>query len=528
MVIDYRLLNKKVVFDAFPMPSVEHAFANFQGAKVFSILDLNSAYYQIPLSAKSRKATAFCTPFGLFEFTKLPIRISVDCQVLSWAVDSLFGDLKHKYVYNFMDDLLVYSCSMEEHLGHLKAVFHRLEKAEFKVHLAQPEIKFLGHVLSAEGIKILPERVEAISQFPPPKNLKAVRRFLGMVVFSANFIKNFSQLAEPLHALKRKNAAFVWDEPQRRAFEQLKVTISTPPVLQVPDFSKEFVLVCDSSDVAISAVLNQRQENGLAPIAFASRLLTVAERKYSIHEKECLAVVWGCERFRVYLEHKEIILHTHNQALSWLLRHAKELGRIGRWILRLAPYKFKTVHLSGKSNVVADCLTRQFEDPSEQSFSGLVLQHLPAAFQSIREHQIKDPFCSDLYQKIKQKDPAVRNFRFNNTIVYFSPRTKSRRYLVPQGLRPMILDYFHDSMLSAHLGVAKTLHRVSKVFYWPGIRPDVVKYGRQCDVCQRAKPAQNTQVGFHNSPIVTKPMERIFIENPLLQQDSRNVNPNRI
>jgi hypothetical protein len=129
MVIDYRLLNKKVVFDAFPMPSFQHAFANFQGAKVFSILDLNSAYYQIPLSAKSHNVTAICTPFGLFEFTKLPMGISVACQVLSRVVDSLFGDLKHSYVYNFMDDLLVYSRSMEEHLGHLREVFHRLEKA---------------------------------------------------------------------------------------------------------------------------------------------------------------------------------------------------------------------------------------------------------------------------------------------------------------------------------------------------------------------------------------------------------------
>jgi hypothetical protein len=133
MVIDYCLLKKKVVFDAFPTPSVEHAFANFQGAKVFSILDLSSAYYQIPLSAKSRKVTAFCIPFGLFEFTKLPMGISVGCQVLSRVVDSLFGDLKHSYVYNVMDDLLVYSRSMEEHLVHLREVFHGLDKAGFTV-----------------------------------------------------------------------------------------------------------------------------------------------------------------------------------------------------------------------------------------------------------------------------------------------------------------------------------------------------------------------------------------------------------
>jgi hypothetical protein len=230
--------------------------------------------------------------------------------------------------------------------------------------------------------------------------------------------------------------------------------------------------------------------------------------------------------FRVYLEHKEFTIHTDNQALSWLLKHVKELGRIGRWILRLAPYKFKTVHISGKSNVVADCLTVQIEDLSEQSFSDLVLQHLLAAFQPIRVHQTKDTFCREVYEKVKQQDPAARNFRLlNDTIVYFSPRTKSKTYLVPQDLRAMTLEYFHDSALSAHLGLAKTLHRLSKVFYWPSIRPDVAKYVTKCDVCQRAKPAQNTRVGLHNSQIVTKPMERIFIDivGPIVRSRQGNL-----
>jgi hypothetical protein len=167
MVVDYRLLNKKVVFDAFPVPTVEHAFAHFSGAKIFSVLDLYSAYYKIPVSAKSRKTTAFCTPFGLFEFTKFPMAISVGCQVLSRVVDSLFGDLKHKFAYNFMDDFIMYSSSYTEHLENLK----------------------------------------------------------------------------------------------------------------IPDFSKEFTLVCDASDVAISAVLHQNAGKDLAPIAYSSRLLFPAERR---------------------------------------------------------------------------------------------------------------------------------------------------------------------------------------------------------------------------------------------------------
>jgi hypothetical protein len=245
MVVDYRLLNKKVVFDAFPMPTVEHAFANFTNAKIFSVLDMNSAYYQIPLSAKSCKATAFCTPFELFEFKKLPMGISVGCQVLSPVVDSLFGDLKHKFVYNFMDDLVVYSGSFPEHLEHLKEIFAKLANAGFtlnrdKLYLAQQEISFLGNSVSAKGIKVLPERVEAIKKFLPPKNLKAVSRFLGMAGFCARFIDRFSPIAEPLHALKRKNAKFVWGDAQQAAFLQLKEALATPPVLQIPDFPQEF------------------------------------------------------------------------------------------------------------------------------------------------------------------------------------------------------------------------------------------------------------------------------------------------
>lgn len=531
MVVDYRLLNKKVRFDAFPMPSVEQAFANFPGAKVFSILDLNSAYYQLPLSARSRKATAFSTPFGLFEFTKLPMGISVGCQILSRVVDSLFGDLKHQYVYNFMDDLLVYSCTVEDHLVHLEEVFRRLEKAGFtlnrdKMQLMKPKIKFLGHSLSEAGVEVLPERIEALREFPPPNNLKAVRRFLGMIGFYGNFVKDFSRLAEPLHALKRKNARFVWGEPQRRSFEALKEAISTPPVLQVPDFEKEFVLVCDASDMAVSAVLNQRGEAGLAPIAFASRLLSATERKYSTYEKECLAVVWGCERFRVYLEHTPFILHTDNQALSWLLKQVRELGRIGRWVLRLAAFKFTVVHVAGKANVVADCLTRQYERPASDQFSGLVLQHLPAAFLSIREHQIKDPHCREIYNQIRSQDPAVRNFRLSKeTIVYSPVGARRKRYLVPSDLRSMVLEYFHDSALGAHLGVAKTLFRISRVFYWPGIRSDVSNYVRGCQACQKAKPAQSTQVGLHHSQVVSQPMERIFMDfvGPMVRSRQGNV-----
>jgi hypothetical protein len=234
-----------------------------------------------------------------------------------------------------------------------------LEEAGFtlnrsKVYLAQSEIKFLGHTLSAQGVKVLPERVEVIQQFPTPKKSKDGMPFHWYGWILCTVREEFFTGREPLHALKRKNAKFVWGDSRQKAFDQLKVALSTPPVLQIPDFSQEFISVCDSSDVTISAVLYQKRDGNPAPIAYVSHLLSPAERKYFVYEKQCLAVVYGCEQYRAHLEHKELTLHTD-----------------------------KFCHIPGKASVVADCLTRQYEAmPFEEKFLGLILQHLPVAFQS--------------------------------------------------------------------------------------------------------------------------------------------------
>jgi len=263
MVVDYRKVNAKVVFDSYPMPTIEQALDQFGRAVVFSVLDLNSAYYQIPLSKRSRCVTAFCTPFGLFEFNKLPMGISIGCQGPSLVIDELFSDLKGQYVFNFVDDLVFYSAFMEEHYGHVREVLHRLQKGGFtlnpdKVVFGASEIKYLGHSISSRGVSILPDRIQTIQQYPPPNNLRALRRFMGMVGFYARFIPGYSDVAAALHRLKRKGVPFVWAEEQQKAFDKLKRALCEAPVLQIPDFSRDFVLTTDASDVAVSAVLQQR------------------------------------------------------------------------------------------------------------------------------------------------------------------------------------------------------------------------------------------------------------------------------
>jgi hypothetical protein len=160
-----------------------------------------------------------------------------------------------------------------------------------------------------------------------------------------------------------------------------------------------------------------------------------------------------------------------------LLRHAKVLGRIGRWVLRLAPFKFRVSHISGQANVVADCLTRQYEELEGVKFSRLILGHLPEAFRSIKQHQKKDPFCMDIYRMVVEGDSTVKNFKLlNGALVYHPLRGRGRRYLLPESLRPMVLKYFHSSHLSGYLEMTKTLNRISKVFFWPDMRRKVYAF----------------------------------------------------
>jgi len=208
-VVDYRKVNNKVVFDSYPMPTIEQALEQFGGAVVFSVLDHNSAYYQIPLSERSRRVTAFCTPFGLFEFNKLPMGISVGCQGLSRVIDEMFADLKGRYIFSFVDDLVVYSASLKEHREHVREVLRRLQRGGFtlnpeKVVFKANQIKYLGHLISSRGVSILPDRVQAIEQYPTPTNLRGLRRILGMAGFYARFIPRYSDVAVALHNLTKK------------------------------------------------------------------------------------------------------------------------------------------------------------------------------------------------------------------------------------------------------------------------------------------------------------------------------------
>ena len=275
-------------------------------------------------------------------------------------------------------------------------------------------------------------------------------------------------------------------------------------------------MVTDASDLAISAVLNQRVGEDLAPISYYSHLLSPAKRNYSIYEKGCLAVLFGCEKCHPYLEHKEFELHCDNLALCWLLKRVKEISRLGRWVLRLAPFKFRVKHTRGTDNVAADALSRVFEGKIQETpemVCATVLESLPLVYSSLEEHQMNDQLCRDIRQKIATNSVGVENFQVRKNLVCFFPKgAKRRRWVVPSILRPMLLKYFHDSALAGHLGAFKTFRKIATNFWWPKMRAEIFQYVRKCDLCQRAKPAQDKCVGLHVAQPPSQPMERVFID----------------
>lgn len=335
-VVDYRALNQKVVLESVPLPDLHNCFVWFCCAQYFTILYLNQAYHQIPLAEESKPLTAFTTDWNLFEYNRVPFGLATGAAVLSRLLDSVLGDVKFQYVYNYLDDVVVYSKTFEEHMVHLGEVFKRLKDAGLtvkpsKINLVRREIAFLGHVISGHGVRIDHERTKAIYEFRVPRDKKAVSRFIGMANFFRKFIPNFAQVAAPLNQLRRKGVEFIWGESQQGAFEGLKEALMSAPVLAVPDFNRDFILQTDASNFGVAAVLLQEVNGDRRPIGYASRCLSEAERKYSVYELEALAVLFGLEKFRFYLEHRPFQLETDNQALTWVLARPRKTGWIARW-----------------------------------------------------------------------------------------------------------------------------------------------------------------------------------------------------
>ena len=365
MCVDYRRLNAVTHVDAYPMPRIDDLIDGLGNARFISTLDLTRGYWQMPVAKKDRHKTAFTTSYGQFQFRMLPFGLSGAPSSFQRLMDKLIKGCEG-FASAYLDDLVVFSNSWEDHLSQLRMVLDRIKKAGLtvkagKCQFGTSKCVYLGHMVGSGTVEPELGKLQAVKAFPLPETKRQVRGFLGLTGYYRRFIPDYSSQAAPLTDLTRKSATNTvkWTPQCNQAFEALKQCLCSKPVLRSPDFSKTFVLQTDASDRGVGAVLSQLSDDGEEhPVGYFSRKLLPREERYSTVEKECLAIRLAVEAFKVYLLGRKFVIQTDHRSLEWLERLKEGNPRLCRWSLALQPYEYTVEHRAGTANVNADALSR--------------------------------------------------------------------------------------------------------------------------------------------------------------------------
>ena len=619
LCVDYRRLNAKTIKDAYPISRIAENLDALAGSKWFTSLDLNMAYYQIPMRESDKEKTAFGTPRGgLYQYRVMPFGLCNAPATFQRVIEQALCGLQWHVTVLYLDDIIVYSRDFEKHLENLSLVFDRLERANLKLKAKKcsffgKEVTFLGHVVSENGITTDPDKTKAVEEWQTPRNVTELRSFLGLVSYYRRFIKDFAKIAKCLHELTSKNSQWNWTAECDEAFYLLKSKLVTAPILGYPDVEGgTFILDTDASNEAIGAVLSQIQDGKEIVIAYASRTLTSPEKNYCVTRKEMLAVVYFVKHFKHYLLGREFVLRTDHGSLVWLHKFKEPDGQIARWLQQLGPYTFLILHRQGKRHLNADSMSRlpSNEDKCKQCKRDLSVElensehryhhidDLRKEFNKSETEQGCDVFAidtlftdssdvSDVYSlsdagpKAKtskraanrpprakprvqpedslnlenmrkcqledreiapflcwKEDPecvkppfdAISSLGFESKFLYsrwelltvdqgvlcmkwMEKDGERLRICVPRNLRDAVMWQMHDTPTAGHMGVRRTLDKLTKSqYYWPHLRRYVHDYVSSCDICEERKNPARKKRAYMKTHLSGVKFERIAVD----------------
>jgi hypothetical protein len=507
MCVDYRALNKITIKNKYPLPRTDELLDRLHGAKCFSKLDLRSGYHQLRIHPDDVSKTAFRTRYGHYEFLVLPFGLTNAPATFMHLMQQIFREHLDDFVIVFLDDILIYSKTEEEHERHVRTVLellrkHKLYAKASKCEFFRDRVSFLGYVVSSEGVSMEAEKVKAVQEWPVPCNVRQVREFLGLAGFYRRFVKGFSSLASPLSDLTKVDTGWQWGEKQQQAFDALKLAISTGPTLILPDESLPYTITTDASGFGVGATLSQDHGKGLQPIAFLSHKMNPAELNYPTHEQELLAVVHALKEWRHYLHGQPFTVLTDHHSLQHFMTQPHLSRRQVRWAEMMAEFNFTIQYVKGKDNVVADALSRrpdhetvpaviaaveatvnelhQFGISSVQPVS--VLTQVKAAYAA-------DTACADILANPDRHSA----YQVKNGVIY-----KGTQIYIPKDktIQTQLLAEAHDIPVGGHVGVTKTTELLTRLYYWPGMHADVKQYVRSCLPCQANKPSPQLPMGL--------------------------------
>ncbi|CAF1158517.1 unnamed protein product, partial [Adineta ricciae] len=510
---------------------------SLQEAKFISTLDLRSGYWQVEMDKNSREKTAFVTHKGLYEFNVMPFGLTNAPATFQRLMDVVLAGLKWQCCLVYIDDVVIYSPTFEQHLVDLENVFQALKEANLtlkasKCQFCRQEMHYLGHVVTSKGIKPDPNLIKSVIEFPQPKKIKDIQSFLGLTGYYRRFIQNYSKLAEPLLRQLRiaqgSNYHLEWTADCTTAFETLKNKLTNAPVMNTPNFEQPFILELDACEYGLGAVLTQEYDDKKYVIAYASKTLSTAERKYGATEREALAIVWATKHFRPYLEGNKIYIRSDCKALQWM-RTAKDVtGRIARWAMKLSAYQIEEIrYRPGKSNANADSLSRNpLKTDKDQQHelstieTGINIWENTNILDDIKKEQQSDPKLKPIIDWLQSSTSTNFNdkrnpyvlinnllYKIKNSNRHYNQRIIGNKHLlvVPKTKQAQILKWAHDHPTAGHGGQQRTLFRLSTKVFWESMRKDVYNYVAACHACQQFK--------FNNAP-TSGPLQPHVVEEP--------------